>query len=143
MLQPAGFAALTHGHCRRPRPNVCSGRILLLAVSGRSGTTTDTLRTSQPSRSISTLTMAVVLIEEPVLQQPSRRLRTTGVPCGAPGVDVLTYAVDEWSRARRPSSGDSVGFRATHGTFTCTSLVVSLPKMSTTLTCIRRMPGSS
>ena len=42
---------------RRPRPRACSGRILLAALSGRSVTITQTLRTSQPSRSIRTLTM--------------------------------------------------------------------------------------
>ena len=44
---------------RRPRPIVCSGRMLALEVYGRSPTMTVTFCTSQPSRSISTLTMAL------------------------------------------------------------------------------------
>ena len=47
---------------RSPRPITCSGRILAVEVKGRSPSTTVTLRTSQPSRSIITLTMALILL---------------------------------------------------------------------------------
>ena len=46
---------------RRPRPMTCSGRISALAVNGRRPSTTVTFRTSQPSRSIITLTMALIV----------------------------------------------------------------------------------
>ena len=49
------------GISRRPRPMTCSGRISALAVNGRRPSTTVTFFTSQPSRSIITLTMALVL----------------------------------------------------------------------------------
>ncbi len=44
---------------RRPRPRVCSGRIWLSAVYSRNPTMTVTLRTSHPSLSIRTDTMAL------------------------------------------------------------------------------------
>jgi len=47
---------------RSPRPITCSGRISALAVNGRSPRTTLTFRTSQPSRSIMTLTIALILL---------------------------------------------------------------------------------
>ena len=44
---------------RRPRPMVCSGRMSLAALKARRPTTVVTLRTSQPSLSMSTETMAL------------------------------------------------------------------------------------
>ena len=57
---------------RRPRPSACSGRILFAAVSGRSVTITQTLRTSQPSRSISTLTMQRIGLSGPSTSRAAR-----------------------------------------------------------------------
>ena len=44
---------------RSPRPMVCSGRMFAFEVNGRRPTMTVTFCTSQPSRSISTLTIAL------------------------------------------------------------------------------------
>ena len=53
-------SGLTSVISRSPRPMTCSGKISALAVKGRSPSTTVTFRTSQPSRSIITLTITLV-----------------------------------------------------------------------------------
>ena len=55
-------SGLTPAINRNPRPITCSGRISALAVNGRSPSTTETLRTSHPSRSIITLTITLILL---------------------------------------------------------------------------------
>ncbi len=61
---------------RRPRPSACSGRILFAALSGRSVTITQTLRTSQPSRSIRTLTMQRIRLSGASTSRAARRARS-------------------------------------------------------------------
>ena len=67
---------------RSPRPTVCSGRMLAFALNGRSPTITVTDCTSQPSRSMTTLTMQLTGLAPPstsraTLRAASRSFCTT------------------------------------------------------------------
>ena len=88
----------------------------------------------------------LVLVEEPVFEQPPRGVADAGIVLRPPRVDLGADAGDQRGVAVPPAAGD--GERVAHrlaptGTSTGTAVVVSLPKMSTTLTSTVCRPGSS
>ena len=86
---------------RRPRPSACSGRILFAALSGRSVTITQTLRTSQPSRSIRTLTMQRIRLSGASTSRAARRARSRSSLVISP--ERLVWMTSSWSPAKSGS----------------------------------------